>query len=78
MVETQANGGIKLMSFGIVYHRKNGHQGSDNWHGYIPLIFARVLEEKLGKCDVHAVCLEKGSHGSFYGRVQGRTFIKSC
>jgi hypothetical protein len=39
-----ANGG-KLMSFGIVSHRKIGHQGSEFCHGYIPLAFSSVLEE---------------------------------
>jgi hypothetical protein len=40
-----ANGG-KPTSFGIVLHRTNGHQGSDCCHGYILMVFARVLEEK--------------------------------
>jgi hypothetical protein len=26
-------------------HRKNGHQESDYQHGYISLVFARVLEK---------------------------------
>jgi hypothetical protein len=39
-----ASGG-KLMTFGIVSHRKSGHKGHDYRHGYIPLVLARVLEE---------------------------------
>jgi hypothetical protein len=39
-----ANGG-KLMSFGMVTHKKSGNKGCDYRHGYFPLVLARILEE---------------------------------
>jgi hypothetical protein len=32
------------MTFRIVSHRKTGHKGGEYWHGYIPLVLARVLK----------------------------------
>jgi hypothetical protein len=51
-----ASGG-KLMTFGIVLHRKSGYNGSNYHHGCIPLVFARVLEENYEESEYQTIIM---------------------